>query len=116
MVVMNLFPYNTGHLEVIPIRHVKSLEELRKEELADLVEKVVKSIRLLKRALRPVGFNVGINIGEIAGASVEHLHVHIVPRYKRDFGFMEVTCETRVMPESIDETYKKLMKHASLLK
>jgi len=115
MVIMNLFPYNTGHLEVIPIRHVKDLSELTEEELQDLWRRIVKSMRLLRRVLKPQGFNVGINIGELAGASVEHLHVHIVPRFRRDFGFMEVTGETRVMPESIDETFDKLKQHVKLL-
>ena len=111
MVIMNLFPYNTGHLEVVPIRHVKDLTELTEEELEDLWKRIVKSMELLKRALRPEGFN----IGELAGASIEHLHVHIVPRFKRDFGFMEVTGKTRVMPEPIDRTYKKLKQYSSLL-
>jgi len=117
MVIMNIYPYNTGHLQVLPTRHVKTLEELSDEEYTKLFEFVKKSVIVLRKALKPVGFNIGINIGKnVAGASIEHLHVHIVPRYKRDFGFMEIISSTKVLPESIDNTYKRLLKYKKLFK
>jgi len=117
MVIMNMYPYNVGHLQVVPVRHVTQLEELSEIEFQKLWDLVKKSVVLLKKALNPPGFNIGMNIGgEISGGSILHLHVQIVPRYKRDAGFMEVTADTKVMPQSIDETYKILMKHADILK
>ena len=116
LVVMNEFPYNTGHLIVTPIKHVKNLDELSEEEIAKLFLMVRRCIKLLKKALKPRGFNVGLNIGEFAGASVEHLHVHIVPRFKTDFGFMEIVARTKVMPESLEETCKRLMRYAKILR
>ena len=117
IVLMNIFPYNTGHLQVIPVRHVENLEDLSTDEICNLFTMVQKATRLLKKVLRPKGFNIGINIGgEIAGASVNHLHVHIVPRYERDFGFMEVIAETKVLPESLEQTFEKLKKEVDMLK
>ena len=115
MVIMNLFPYNTGHLEVIPIRHVVNLEELTQEEFSKLFEMMRKCIKLLKKVLKPVGFNIGLNIGNVSGASISHSHIHIVPLFKTDFGFMETIARTKVMPESIDKSYKKLMKEIKIL-
>ena len=117
MVIMNIFPYNVGHLEVVSVRHVIWLEELSKEEFDKFFEMIKKTILLLKKTLNPKGFNVGLNLGgNISGGSILHLHVQIVPRYERDLGFMEVTAETKVMPESLDQTYKKLMKNVKILK
>jgi len=115
VVMLNLFPYNTGHLLVFPVRHVKSLDELSRDELTELSSRVKKSISLLKKALHPAGFNIGINIGEVASASIKHLHIHIVPRFKRDLGFMELTAETKVMPEPVERTYQRLKKYANIL-
>lgn len=98
MVLMNIYPYNTGHLQVVPIRHIETLEELRDNEYEKLWKFVKKSVILLKEVLHPKGFNIGINLGEEAGASIKHLHVHIVPRFKRDFGFMEIIARTKVVP------------------
>lgn len=117
MVLLNPFPYNTGHIEVMPTRHVTCIEDLSNEEYEKLFLMIRKCIKLLKKTLKPIGFNVGINIGKnVAGASIDHIHFHIVPRYKRDFGFMEVVANTKVLPESIDKTFKRLMKFSSLLK
>lgn len=116
MVMMNLFPYNAGHLEVMPTSHVVNLEELPKEQFSKLFEMVRRCTKLLKKVLKPIGFNIGLNIGNVAGASVSHLHVHIVPRFKTDFGFMETIARTKVMPESIDKIYKNLMKEIKILK
>ena len=115
MVIMNIFPYNVGHLEVVPIRHVKELEDLSEDEFEKFFKVIKKSVVLLKKTLNPKGFNLGFNLGKLSGASVPHLHAQIVPRYERDSGFMEMIAETKVMPESLDQTYKKLMKFASIL-
>jgi ATP adenylyltransferase len=114
-VVMNKFPYNTGHLLIFPKRHVENIEDLRKEETEKIFATVQKSIKLLKRALKPIGFNVGINIGRVASASVDHLHIHVVPRFGADAGFMEVFDSTKVMPEPLEETFNRLKKFSSLL-
>ncbi len=112
MVLMNIYPYNTGHLQVVPRRHVESLEELSQSEYNKLWEIVLKCVELLKRVLNPKGFNIGMNLGEHAGASIKHLHVHIVPRFERDFGFMEVIAQTKVLPVDIDELHEKLKREA----
>lgn len=116
MVVMNIFPYNPGHLQVVPINHVKNLEDLSEDEFNKFFRMGKKCIMLLKKALNQAGFNIGINIGEVAGASIEHLHMQIVPRYTREVGFMETTSHTKVMPESLDQTHKRLMKFVDILK
>lgn len=116
LVIMNLFPYNTGHLQVAPVKHVVGLDELSEGEVSDLFGMVRKCVKLLKKVLDPKGFNIGVNIGGgIAGASVEHLHVHVVPRFERDFGFMEIIGETKVLPEPVDKTFEKLKREKSIL-
>lgn len=117
MVIMNIYPYNVGHLEIVTKRHVVGLEELSDGELKSLFFMIRNAVKLLKKTLNPEGFNIGINIGgDVSGGSVEHLHVHIVPRYKRDLGFMEVSADTKVMPESLEKTYKNLIKYVNILK
>jgi ATP adenylyltransferase len=109
MVIMNKFPYNNGHLLVAPVRHVSGLDGLSNDENLDLILKVTKSIEILKKTMRPEGFNVGLNLGKVAGAGVEaHLHYHIVPRWNGDTNFMAVTEEVRVIPEHLKNTYEKL--------
>ncbi|MBW2066302.1 MAG: HIT domain-containing protein [Deltaproteobacteria bacterium] len=109
MVMMNRYPYNNGHLLVAPVRHCPDLEHLSSEELLDLMKLVRKSIRVLKDVMKPEGFNVGLNIGRVAGAGMEdHMHFHIVPRWNGDTNMMTVVGEVRVIPEHIRETYKKL--------
>jgi diadenosine tetraphosphate (Ap4A) HIT family hydrolase len=116
MVIMNLYPYNTGHLQVMPVKHVKSIEELTDRQLAEFFVLVKKSVKMLKKALHPLGFNIGLNQGGTAsGASFEHLHVHIVPRFKRDYGFIDIIGGTKVLPERVEDTYKRLKKHARML-
>jgi diadenosine tetraphosphate (Ap4A) HIT family hydrolase len=116
MVIMNIFPYNTGHLQVIPVKHATALEELDDKTVSELFVLVKKCLKLLKKVLGPEGFNIGINQGEnVAGASIPHLHIHIVPRYRNDFGFMEIIAKTKVLPESVDETYEKLLKNVKIL-
>lgn len=110
MVVMNRFPYNNGHLLVAPVRHVSSLERLNQDETLGLLLMVRKSIEILKQVMKPDGFNVGLNLGHVAGAGMEnHMHFHIVPRWKGDTNFMTVIEDVRVIPEHIQATYAKLV-------
>lgn len=109
MVVMNKFPYINGHLLVAPIKHVSTLSELNKKELGELLATVDASIEILKQGMNPDGFNVGLNLGKIAGAGVEeHLHFHIVPRWMGDVNALTVFADVRVIPEHLEETHKKL--------
>jgi len=110
MVMMNRFPYINGHLLVAPVRHVRGLELLSQEEKLDLLTMVSKSVEVLKQAMNPEGFNVGLNLGRVAGAGVEeHMHFHIVPRWNGDTNYMTVLGEVRVIPEHIVETYHRLL-------
>jgi ATP adenylyltransferase len=107
--ILNAYPYNPGHLMVAPTRHVGELEELDPEELADASGLLQRSIRVLKEVERPHGFNVGMNLGRVAGAGVPgHLHWHVVPRWNGDTNFMPVVGATRVLPELLGDTYAKL--------
>jgi ATP adenylyltransferase len=109
MVMMNRFPYNNGHLLVAPVSHVSGLDGLDEEGTLDLLLSVRRSIEVLKEAMGPEGFNVGLNLGHVAGAGVEeHMHFHIVPRWKGDTNYMTVLDDVRVIPEHILETYRKL--------
>ncbi len=95
---------------VAPNRHVASLDELNEGEMLELMALLRQSVLILKRALKPDGFNVGMNIGRVAGAGIEdHIHFHIVPRWNGDTNFMPVFFETRVMPEYLEKTYEKLL-------
>ena len=116
MVMMNIYPYNTGHLQVSPLKHVTRLEDLSDEELSKLFILVKKCHNLLNKVLSPMGFNTGFNQGgDFAGASVDHLHIHIVPRFRRDFGFIDLIGRTKVLPEPVDTTFKKLKRHVKML-
>lgn len=117
MVMMNKFPYNNGHLLVSPLKHVFSMDELTPEELTDLMLKIQASLKFIKQEMHPDGFNVGLNIGKVAGAGVEqHLHFHIVPRWNGDTSFMTVLGEVRVIPEHLKATYKRLKPYFDKLK
>ena len=116
MVIMNVFPYNPGHIQVVPIRHVENLEDLTQQEHQHLFSLVRKSTVLLKKTFAPHGLNIGMNIGgDAAGASIAHIHVQMVPRYKRDAGFMEATAETKVMTMTVEQAFEALKKNASVL-
>ena len=107
--ILNRFPYNNGHLMIVPYAHVATLEELDAENLAELMALTQLSIRVLRAAYAPQGFNVGMNIGAVAGAGVaEHIHLHIVPRWGGDTNYMTTTGHTRVIPEWMDQTYERL--------
>ncbi|MCC7352748.1 MAG: HIT domain-containing protein [Anaerolineae bacterium] len=108
-IALNLYPYNNGHLLVAPYRHVPSTEDLLPEELAELLTLVNKGLGVLRRAMRPHGFNLGANLGKVAGAGVEsHVHIHVVPRWEGDTNFMPLLAQTRVIPQWIDQTYDQL--------
>ncbi len=108
-VVMNLFPYNNGHLLIVPYRAVATYQELVVEERVELAHAIGKCIEWLNAALSPEGINVGMNIGKAAGAGIpDHLHTHVVPRWTGDTSFMSSAADTRVIPESMDATYRKL--------
>jgi len=109
LIMLNLYPYNNGHLLIAPKSHVPSLTDLKDEELCELMKLTVKGIRLLKLVMKPHGFNVGINIGKVAGAGLEdHVHIHVVPRWEGDTNFMPIVSDTKVIPEAVYDTYEKL--------
>ena len=108
-VMLNSYPYNPGHLMVAPYRHVASLEELTDDEIHEHFEIVSRGLKVLRQAFQPGGFNIGINLGKVAGAGIDdHIHTHIVPRWPGDTNFMPVISDVRVMPEALAETYEKL--------
>jgi ATP adenylyltransferase len=108
-IVLNRYPYSNGHLMVLPNRHVSRLTDLDPDTQAELMWLTTYSTDILKRAYHAHGFNVGINLGKAAGAGMEpHLHIHIVPRWEGDTNFMPVIGHTRVLPESLADTYARL--------
>ncbi len=112
--LLNTYPYNAGHLMVAPYKHTGDLDDLAETELADLMVMVRRCKRILARACKPDGFNVGINFGRVAGAGVEdHVHIHIVPRWNGDTNFMPVMGDTRVVPQALDSIYAALREQAA---
>jgi ATP adenylyltransferase len=108
-VVLNLYPYSTGHLLVLPYREVPDLEDLTADETAELWATVTAAVRALKSAYRPEGVNVGVNLGRPAGGSIsQHLHVHVVPRWTGDANFMTACANTRTIPEALPDTWARL--------
>ena len=108
-VILNRYPYNNGHLMVVPRRHLATLVELSGEELQEIAALTQRSEAVLREAYRLQGINVGINLGKSAGAGIhEHLHVHLVPRWSGDTNFMTVVGETRVLPEDLTSTASRL--------
>lgn len=108
-VLLNLYPYTTGHLMVAPYEHVAALDELDEECAAEMMQLTRASVRLLRSVYRPQGLNVGMNLGECAGAGIAgHAHMHVLPRWAGDANFMTTIGETRVMPEELGETWRKL--------
>ncbi|MEO0275551.1 MAG: HIT domain-containing protein [candidate division WOR-3 bacterium] len=111
-VIMNIFPYNPGHLMVAPYKHVPELGDLNKEEIYEIMELVKESIEVLKKVYSPHGFNIGVNIGKIAGAGFEeHIHFHIVPRWEGDTNFMPVLGNTKIISEELKRSYRRLKKY-----
>jgi len=108
-VMMNRFPYNCGHLMVAPVRHTGCMDDLSEEEAADVWQLLVKTKKILSGEMNPDGFNVGINQGKCAGAGVlDHLHVHLVPRWDGDANFMPVVTDHRVLPQSLQDGFSVL--------
>jgi ATP adenylyltransferase len=111
-VTLAKYPYNPGHLLILPVRHTGDLEDLSEEEESAIARMLRRSLRALRAAGDPQGFNVGVNLGRVAGAGIpEHLHWHVVPRWRGDTNFMPVVGQTRVLPELLQETYLKLRPH-----
>lgn len=108
-VIMNYYPYNNGHVMVVPKRHIAELQLLSEQEHNEMMQLMSKSIEILKDKMLPHGFNIGMNLGAIAGAGVkDHLHFHIVPRWSGDMNFMPVTGHTKVISEALEVTWEKL--------
>ena len=107
--MLNIFPYNNGHSMVSPIKHIAALQELKEAQVIDLFKTLLKTKELLDKVLKPKGYNIGININDIAGAGIpEHLHIHIVPRWKGDTNFITTVANTKVISQSLGELYKQL--------
>ncbi|MCM8825875.1 MAG: HIT domain-containing protein [Candidatus Omnitrophica bacterium] len=111
LVVINRYPYNNGHLLVAPIKHKKELNQLSENEAIELFDTVKISINILRKTIKPQGFNIGINLGKCAGAGLPgHLHIHIVPRWNGDTNFMPVIASTKIISQSIEQLSKSLKK------
>jgi len=107
--ILNAYPYASGHLLAVVYRHIATLAEASRDEAADLMTLVTTATKLLAEEYRPDGFNVGLNQGRVAGAGIaDHLHMHVVPRWSGDNNFVAVVGETRVLPEALDVTYDRL--------
>ncbi len=107
--MLNTFPYNTGHLMVTPLRHVGDPLDLSPQESSELLYTIRIAMEILRIAFTPEGFNIGMNVGHVAGAGyADHFHIHVVPRWSGDTNFMAVTADTRVVPEALADTYRRL--------
>ncbi|MEM1524512.1 MAG: HIT domain-containing protein [Nitrososphaerales archaeon] len=111
-VILNSYPYNPGHLMIVPYKHISSLEDLNEKERNEHFEILIKVIKILKEVMKPDGFNIGMNLGEGAGAGIkDHIHTHVVPRWKEDTNYMPVIANTKVVVEALNSTYKKLKEY-----
>ncbi len=109
--ILNIYPYNNGHIMIVPYRHVKDLNDLKKSELSDLMDLLKTTKKDIDKILKPQGYNIGLNIGKAAGAGIaNHIHIHVVPRWTGDTNVMPVISDTKVISQSLDELYKKLKK------
>lgn len=109
-VLLNLYPYIGGHTMIAPYKHTGSIEDLSEDEAVEMFALVKKTVEALRLTFEPDGFNVGMNIGEAAGAGFgDHVHIHVVPRWAQDTNFMPVLTDTRVISEAMDETYERLV-------
>ena len=115
-VMMNKFPYTCGHLLVAPAKHTDDLDELREDELTNIFLTLRRSVKILNTVMEPHGFNVGMNMGRTAGAGIEdHLHFHIVPRWRGDTNFMPIIADAMVVSESLHETFDRLFPYFTKL-
>ena len=111
LTILNAFPYAPGHVMVAPVRHVAALEDLTEEEMLEIMQLARRSILSIRHAMTPDGFNVGLNLGKVAGAGIaDHLHLHVVPRWQGDNNFMPVLADTNVIPQALDATQAILAK------
>jgi ATP adenylyltransferase len=109
LVILNAYPYNTGHLMVAPLRHVGDLADLEPAEQAEAMAVVIETLGALRAEYTPDGFNIGVNLGRVAGAGLPgHVHIHVVPRWNGDSNFMPVLGDAKVLPEALEETYRRL--------
>ncbi len=107
--MLNLYPYNPGHLMIAPYQHVSSIEKLESATLAELMSQAQLALRALRQTMQPDGFNLGINDGKVAGAGfADHMHMHIVPRWNGDTNFMPIIADVKVIPEHLDNTYRQM--------
>jgi ATP adenylyltransferase len=108
-VILNRYPYTSGHLMVVPFLHCKDLVDLPDETLLETMQLTQKAVSVLGQEYQPQGFNIGMNLGAVAGAGItEHLHMHVVPRWQGDANFVSVIGQTRVLPETLEETYHRM--------
>ena len=108
-VMLNRYPYSNGHLLIYPLQHTSTIEDFSREEGVRLFTIIQASTAILREAMQPEGFNVGMNVGRVAGAGIdEHIHLHVVPRWAGDVNFMPIFADVKIMPEHLEESYKKL--------
>jgi ATP adenylyltransferase len=108
-VILNRYPYTSGHLMVVPYAHCKDVVDLPDETLLEIMQFTQKAVSVLGQEYQPQGFNIGMNLGAVAGAGItEHLHMHVVPRWQGDANFVSVIGQTRVLPETLEETYHRM--------
>jgi len=108
-VILNRFPYTSGHLMVVPYLHSKDLADLPDDTLLEMMQLTQRAVSVLGQEYQPQGFNIGMNLGAVAGAGItEHLHMHVVPRWQGDANFVSVIGQTRVLPETLEETYYRM--------
>jgi len=107
--MLNRYPYNPGHLMIAPYQHVSSIEKLESATLAEFMSQAQLALRGLRQTMQPDGFNLGINDGKVAGAGIaDHVHMHVVPRWNGDTNFMPIIADVKVIPESLDNTYRQM--------
>lgn len=116
MVVLNKYPFTKGHLLAIPVKHYTDFKEIDPETLNNLIKTIQRSVKLIEEVIKPEGINIGVNLGEVAGQRISHIHVHLVPRFMFESGFMGTTANTRIIRESLDETKSRYMDKINILK
>jgi len=110
-IIMNRYPYNPGHLMIAPYRHIGLIEKCNEQEVAEMLKLIQKSVIVLKKMMKPNGFNIGINLGYVAGAGIPgHIHVHVIPRWLGDTNFMPIIGKTKIINEELYNMYNKLKK------